>query len=361
MDRGFVSSPHSARINRVDWVMLQVSLALIPGTLALVWFFGWGVLINMGLAVVFAVTAEALVMKLRGRPALPAIRDYSAVVTALLFALTIPPTLPWWLTLLGILFAIVIVKQLYGGIGYNPFNPAMAGYVFLLISYPVATTSWLPADVPALLEARDLTALSFIDSARLIFTGALPPGLSWDAVTTATPLDAMRTQLDQGAAMDLIRQGPLWGLVGGLGWEWAAFGFLVGGVYLLWRQVITWPIPVSFLAGLAAIAAVFWGIDPQSYPFPTFHLFAGGAMLGAFFIATDPVTACTTRRGQLIYGALIGMTVFVIRSWGGYPDAVAFGVLLLNIAAPMIDQYTQPRVFGHKRVSSVEGRVSRGK
>ncbi|NBC47245.1 MAG: electron transport complex subunit RsxD [Gammaproteobacteria bacterium] len=349
MTMTIISSPHSARVNRVDQVMVQVCLALIPGTAALVWFFGWGVLINMALATVFAVTAEALVMKLRGRPALPAISDYSAVVTALLFALTIPPTLPWWMTLLGILFAIVIVKQLYGGIGYNPFNPAMAGYVFLLISYPVATTSWLPPDVSALLEARDLSTLSFLDSVRLIFTGALPEGLTWDAVSAATPLDELRTMLDQGKTIDMIRESPLWGLFGGRGWEWVGASFLLGGLYLLWRRVITWHIPVAFLGGLLAVAAAFWLVDPQGYPFPTFHLFSGGAILGAFFIATDPVSACTTRRGQLIYAALIGVTIFVIRTWGGYPDAVAFAVLLLNIAVPMIDQYSQPRVFGHGR------------
>jgi electron transport complex protein RnfD len=345
----FVSSPHSSRINRVDQVMLQVCLALVPGTAALVWFFGWGVLINMALATVFAVAAEALVMKLRGRSALAAISDYSAVVTALLFALTVPPTLPWWLTLLGILFAIVIVKQLFGGIGYNPFNPAMAGYVFVLISYPVATTSWLPPDVPALLEARDLSTLSFLDSARLIFAGTLPQGLTWDAISAATPLDEMRTMLDQGHTIDAIRESPLWGDFGGRGWEWVGNWFLLGGLYLLWRRVITWHIPVSFLGGLLVASSVFWMLDPQLHPFPGFHLFSGAAILGAFFIATDPVSACTTRRGQLIYGASIGVLVFVIRTWGGYPDAVAFAVLLLNIAAPTIDQYTQPRVFGHRR------------
>jgi Na+-translocating ferredoxin:NAD+ oxidoreductase subunit D len=347
---GFVSSPHAARVNRVDWVMTQVCLALVPGTLALVWFFGWGVLINMALATVFAVAAEAMVMQLRGRPVLPAIRDWSAVVTALLFALTIPPTLPWWMTLLGMLFAIVIVKQLYGGIGYNPFNPAMAGYVFLLISYPVATTSWLPPAVPELLEVKDLATLSFLDSARLIFTGALPTDLTWDAITAATPLDEMRTKLDQGMTIAEIRaSSPLWGVFGGRGWEWVAGLFLLGGLYMLWRQVITWHIPVAFLGGLLITAGAFWLLDPQTHPFPTFHLFSGAAILGAFFIATDPVTACTTKRGQLIYGFAIGATVFVIRTWGGYPDAVAFSVLLLNIAAPMIDHYTQPRVFGRKR------------
>ena len=346
----FVSSPHSARVNRVDQVMLQVCLAMVPGTLALVWFFGWGVLINMALATLFAVLAEALVMKLRGRPALPAIGDYSAVVTALLFALTIPPTMPWWMTMLGIVFAIVIVKQLYGGIGYNPFNPAMAGYVFLLISYPVATTSWLPPDVPALLEARELSTLSFLDSARLIFTSTLPEGLTWDAVSAATPLDEMRTLLDQGRTIDEIRaSSPLWGSFGGRGWEWVGNWFLLGGLYLLWRRVISWHIPVAVLGGLLAASAAFWLVDPQHFPFPGFHLFSGAAILGAFFIATDPVSACTTRRGQLIYGAAIGGTIFAIRTWGGYPDAVAFAVLLMNIAAPMIDHYSQPRVFGHRR------------
>lgn len=347
--RTLTSSPHSARVNRVDRVMLQVCLALIPGTVALVWFFGWGVIINMVLASVFAVAAEALMVKLRGRPVLPAIGDFSAVVTALLFAITVPPSLPWWLTLLGMAFAIIIVKQLYGGIGYNPFNPAMAGYVFLLVSYPVATTTWLPANVPALLDAQGLVHLSFVDSARLIFTGALPPEISWDAISAATPLDDLRTRLDQKAVIETIRQSPLWGLVGGQGWEWAGAGFLLGGLYLLAIRVISWHIPVSLLGSLAVLGGLFWLFDPTQFPPPWFHLFSGGAMLGAFFIATDPVSAATTKRGQLVFGALIGVLVFVIRTWGGYPDAIAFGVLLLNIAAPMIDHYTQPRVFGHGR------------
>jgi electron transport complex protein RnfD len=344
-----ISSPHAARINRTDRVMLQVVLALIPGTLAMVWFFGWGVIINMALASAFAVAFEAGVMRLRGRPVKTAVGDLSAVVTALLFAIAVPPTLPWWLTLIGMFFAIVIVKQLFGGLGYNPFNPAMAAYVFLLISYPLAMTNWLPPDIPELLEARDLVTLSFIDSARLIFTGSLPPGLTWDAVSSATPLDEMFTRLDQNAMIAEIRQSPLWGDFGGRGWEWIGNWFLLGGIYLLWRKVITWHIPVSLLLGVVIPAGMLWMFDPQVYPFPAFHVFAGATILGAFFIATDPVSACTTRKGQLIYGAGIGVLIVIIRHWGGYPDAVAFAVLLMNIAAPTIDYYTQPRVFGHGR------------
>jgi len=144
-----------------------------------------------------------------------------------------------------------------------------------------------------------------------------------------------------------IRQSPLWGDFGGRGWEWVGNWFLLGGLYLLWKRIITWHIPVAFIAGLLVIAGMFWALDPQTHPFPAFHLFSGGAILGAFFIATDPVTACTTKKGQLIFGAAIGALVFVIRTWGGYPDAVAFAVLLMNIAAPTIDYYTQPRVYGH--------------
>lgn len=338
-----VSSPHSARPNRVSWIMLQVVLALIPGTIALIWYFGWGVLVNMALASLFALAAEAAVLKLRRRPVMPSIGDLSAVVTALLFAIAVPPILPWWLTLIGILFAVLVVKQLFGGLGYNPFNPAMAGYVFLLVSYPLAMTAWI---APAMLAHHPL---SFADSLHLIFTATPPAGLTWDAITSATPLGEMRTQLGQNRMIEEIRQSPLWGDFGGRGWEWVGNWFLIGGLFLLWRRVVTWHIPVSMLAGLLLVSGFFWLLDAQAYPSPAFHLFSGGAILGAFFIATDPVTACTTKRGQIVFGAAIGMLVFAIRTWGGYPDAVAFAVLLMNIAAPTIDYYTQPRVFGHGR------------
>jgi len=336
-----LTSPHTARPNSVDRVMLLVILALVPGAAAMTWFFGWGVVINMALASVVALATEAAVLRLRGHPVTPTLMDLSALVTALLFAISVPPTLPWWLTLLGMVFAILIVKQLYGGIGYNPFNPAMAAYVFLLISYPVEMTTWLPPQM-----ISDVT-LSFGDSLALIFTGAPPQGLTIDAVTMATPLDEMRNRLDLDQMIDEIRHSsPLWGDFGGRGWEWVSNWFLLGGLFLLWKRVISWHIPVSMLGALLVMAGIFYLVDPQTHPFPAFHLFSGGAILGAFFIATDPVTACTTKRGQLIYGALIGVLVYVIRSWGGYPDAVAFAVLLLNMAAPTIDYYTQPKVFG---------------
>ena len=334
------SSPHTFKPNSVQKVMLQVLLALIPGIIAMTWYFGWGVLVNIVIAVVAAVGSEALVMKLRNRPVMPVISDLSAVVTGALLALAIPPLLPWWLTVIGAVFAIVIVKQLYGGLGYNPFNPAMAAYVLLLVSWPSHMTSWLP---PIMLNEHPF---SFMQTLSVIFTGTLPMGLSWDAVSSATPLDEMFTRLDLNQMIEEIRQSPLWGDFGGRGWEWVNNWYLLGGIYLLYKKVISWHIPVAMLVSLLVLSSMSYLADPATHPFPAFHIFSGGVMLGAFFIATDPVSACTTKKGQLIYGAAIGALVFVIRNWGAYPDAVAFAVLLMNMAAPTIDYYTQPRVFG---------------
>ncbi|MGD2119381.1 MAG: electron transport complex subunit RsxD [Chromatiales bacterium] len=335
-----LTSPHTDKPNSVQKVMLEVLLALIPGIVAMVWYFGWGVLINIVIAVIAAVAGEAVVLKLRNRPVLPTISDLSAAVTAVLLAVALPPLLPWWITVIGVLFAIVMVKQLYGGLGYNPFNPAMAGYVLLLISYPAQMTSWLP---PIMLNEQPL---SFLQSLSTILSGSLPAGLSWDSISSATPLDEMFTRLDLNETIGEIRQSPLWGDFGGKGWEWVANWYLLGGLYLLLRKVISWHIPVSILVSILLLSGFAYLLDPGTHPFPAFHIFSGGIMLGAFFIATDPVTACTTKKGQLIYGALIGSLIFIIRSWGGYPDAVAFAVLLMNMAAPTIDYYTQPRVFG---------------
>ena len=334
------SSPHLQGGNAIRLVMGQVLLALVPGTVALWWYFGWGIVINVALAGVTAVAAEWLVLKLRKRDPWPAVSDLSALVTAWLLALALPPLLPWWQTLVGSLFAIVLVKQLFGGIGFNPFNPAMAAYAFLLISFPADMTHWLQ---PSILTGETLPLQQTLQA---IFQGTGVLGAQWDAISGATPLDHMRTELSRNLMISEIRQSPVWGDFGGLGWEWVGNWFLLGGLFLVWRGVISWRIPASMLGALLLIAGVFWAIDSQTHPFPAFHLFSGGAILGAFFIATDPVSASTTPRGQLIYGAMIGALVFVIRSWGGYPDAVAFSVLLMNIAAPTIDYYTQPRVFG---------------
>ncbi|MCP5448590.1 MAG: electron transport complex subunit RsxD [Chromatiaceae bacterium] len=337
-----ITSPHSERPNSVTMTMLWVIIALAPGGVAMTWYFGWGIVIHMLLASAAAVIAEALVMKLRGRPVMPAVSDLSAAVTALLLAIALPPLLPWWLTVLGTVFAIVVAKHLYGGLGYNPFNPAMIGYVLLLVSYPVEMTAWLP---PIMLNQHPL---DFAQTLTAIFGGGLPAGLQWDALTMATPLDEMRNQLNQNRMISEIRQSTLWGDFGGRGWEWVGNWYLLGGLILLYKRVISWHIPVSMLGAVLVMAMLFHFLDQESHPFGLFHIFSGGTLLGAFFIATDPVSAATTKKGQLIYGACIGFITYIIRHWGGYPDAVAFAVLLMNMAAPTIDYYTQPRVFGQR-------------
>ena len=340
MEFPVASSPHLQSGNNVQRVMGLVLLALLPGTAALWWYFGWGVIFNVVIAGVTAVACEWLAIRLRGRDATAAVSDLSALLTAWLLAVALPPLLPWWQTVIGSAFAILVVKQLFGGLGYNPFNPAMAAYALLLISFPADMTDWLS---PTVLSGH---SLSFQEAWRALIHGHASLGPAWDAVTGATPLDHMRTELSQNHMISEIRKSPVWGDFGGRGWEWVGNWFLLGGLFLVWRGVISWRIPAGMLGALLFMAGIFWAIDSQTHPFPAFHLFSGGAILGAFFIATDPVTASATPRGQLIYGALIGVMVFIIRSWGGYPDAVAFSVLLMNMAAPTIDYYTQPRVFG---------------
>jgi len=337
-----ITSPHTDRPNSVQKAMLWVVLALIPGGLAMIWYFGWGILINMVLAIATAIACEALVMKMRGRQIKPVIMDLSAILTAMLFAIAVPPLLPWWLTILGVAFAILLVKQMYGGLGYNVFNPAMAAYVLLLISYPVQMTSWLP---PVMLNENPM---DFMQTLSVIFGGALPNGLTWDAVTMATPLDTMRTGLSLNQTVTEISSNPVLGEFGGKGWEIVAGLYLLGGLFMLYKKAISWHIPVSTLGSLAVMALLFNIVDGDAYPLSTFHVFSGAAMLGAFFIATDPVSAPGTRKGQLYYGAGIGIFIYIIRTWGGYPDAIAFSVLLMNMAAPTIEFFTRPRTFGHR-------------
>ena len=336
------TSPHVLLDTSVSQVMRRVLYAMLPGVAALIWFFGWGVLVNIGIATVVALGAEAAMLAVRGKPLALHLGDTSAVVTAWLLAVALPPLAPWWLTTIGIVAAIVVAKHLYGGLGYNPFNPAMIGYVVLLISFPREMSTWL---IPH--GVGQTYTLTLLETLRVIFGGALPTAP--DALTGATPLDVLRTKLGLGLTVTEIRNSPMFGIVAGHGWEWAALGFLAGGLWLVYIRAAAWQIPAGMLGGLAVIATVFYLINPQQYAPPWFHLWSGAAIFGAFFIATDPVTASATPRGRLIYGAGIGVLVYIIRGFGGYPDGVAFAVLLMNIVAPTIDLYTQPRVFGARR------------
>jgi len=327
----------------VSIIMLKVLLALLPGVAAYVWVFGSGILVTLTLASLTALASEAVMLKLRNRPVMPFLLDGSALVTAWLLALALPPLAPWWLVVVGTLFAIVIAKQLYGGLGYNPFNPAMIGYAVLLISFPAIMTQW-----PAPLELAK-AQLGFADQLHYIFGRILPEGVSLDAISSATPLDYLKTQLKLQHGFAEIAQAPIFGVLGGKGNEIVVGAYLLGGLYLVQQRIISWHIPTAFLLALVAMSGVFHLIAPAHYAGPAFHLFSGASMLCAFFIATDPISGPTTPKGKLIFAAGIGVLTWLIRSYGGYPDGVAFAVLLMNICVPLIDAYTQPRVFGHSK------------
>lgn len=338
-----VSPPYISAAGAVSTLMLKVLAALLPAIAAYVYYFGPAILLTLAIASVFALGAEALMLRLRAYPIKPFLFDGSALVTAWLLALSIPPTSPWWLTGSGTLFAIVIAKHLYGGLGSNLFNPAMVGYAVLLISFPVLMTQW-----PAALGLGGVT-LDLSESAAYIFRRQLPAGAGIDAVSMATPLDTMKTQLLLQRTASEIAGMPIYGAVGGRGIEVLALCYALGGLYLWRARIISWHIPAAFTLTLFLSATLFHVIDADRYTSPWFHLASGGAMLGAFFIATDPVTAATTPRGKLLFGAGVGALTYLIRVFGGYPDGIAFAVLLMNMCAPLIDAYTQPRIFGHKK------------
>lgn len=330
-------SPFLRQSSSVQRIMLQVLIALLPGIAAYVWQFGGGILVQLALATATALAAEAGMLAIRGRPVALYVTDLSAVVSAWLIALTLPPIAPWWIVVLATLIAIVIAKHLYGGLGQNPFNPAMVAFCAMIVAFPALMSQWPGAG-----------QLDFSSQVELIFGG--PRQL--DAITAATPLDALRTGLREGGAAAGVPQiltGPAFGAIGGQGWEWVTGGYLVGGLFLLWRRIIGWRLPVAFLVAVAAMALLMWGMRPERFASPLLHLAAGGTMLAAFFIVTDPVSAASTPKGKLVFAGGAGIIAYLIRSFGNYPDGIAFAVLLMNICVPLIDMHTQPPVFGHKR------------
>lgn len=334
------ASPHSHDHSSVDKIMLQVCVALMPVTGWAFYLFGWSAVIIWSLTCVAAIVSEAMCLMIR-HESLTRLYDGSALLTGWLLALTLPPSCPWWIAVGGGAFAIVIGKQIYGGIGQNLFNPALLARVALLISFPVPLTTWLAPE----------TSMSFAEAAAVIF-GQAP---LTDAMTGATWLGDSKAAVTAGGSMtdymashfDLSK--AFWGFSYGSMGEVSAALALIGGLWLMIRRIISWHIPVSMLGTLALLAAIFSIGDDHFYPDTLFHLLTGGVMLGAFFYATDYVTSPTSKLGQLIFGASCGLLIFVIRSYGSFPEAVAFGILFMNAFTPLIDRVTQPRVYGRTR------------
>lgn len=340
------SSPHVTRNLQTATVMQRVILCLLPGLVVQCAFFGWGSLIQVLLAIAVALGSEAAIMKLRKRSIKDSLSDNSAMLTAILIGIAIPPLAPWWMIVMGTVFAIVIVKHLYGGLGHNLFNPAMAAYVLLLVSFPLQMTTWVAPNTIAQHTPDFITSLHVIFGlgAHIDITQFR---LGIDGVTMATPLDTLKTDLSMGLTTGESMAKSTFDGSTGVGWFWVNLAYLAGGLVLLKLKAIRWHISTGVLLGLFICASIGFLLSPDTHASPILHLFSGATMLAAFFIATDPVTAATSTRGRILFGALIGILVYIIRTYGGYPDAFAFAVLLANLCAPFIDYYVRPRTYGH--------------
>ncbi len=312
------SAPHIHTQEDLKRVMVDVVIALVPACAVSIWFFGWRSLTVLVLASVSALVFEALILRMAGKDNIrETVFDGSALITGILVAMNLPVTAPWWMVILGSFVAIVIAKQVFGGLGCNIFNPALVARVFLLISFPVQMTNWI-----------------------------LPTYFSGEAVTAATPLGLLKTEGLGAVSQAYSHMDLLVGHIGGSMGEMSALALLLGGLFLLSRRVITWEIPVSVLGTLAVFTGIFWMINPEKYADPLFHVLSGGAILGALFMATDMVTSPLTRKGMLIFGVGIGLLTAIIRLFGGYPEGISFAILIMNGFVPLIDKYTAPRKFG---------------
>ena len=313
--------------NSVTSVMLLVLLALIPGTATYAWLISPIVIINIVFCVLIAIAAEAVCMWLRNRSALSALSDGSIILAATLLALAVPPQLPFWQLGLGTVAMVVLGKQLYGGLGQNLFNPAMVGFAFLMVSFPQTMTIWIDSQQQSLSMGELIQA-----------KWPLSVNSQWDSITQATPLESIRLAsqfaADQVAPMTQVTLNQY--VINGP-WPVINLGFLVGGLWLLYKRVISWHIPLSVIATLFVLHGLLSLTSAQPQIGATLAIASGATMLGAFFIATDPVTAATSNVARVIYGIGIGSLTFVIREWGGYPEGFAFAVLLMNMCAPLID------------------------
>ena len=315
---------------RLRSTMMLVLLACLPGVLTLLWQHGWGTLFNLILCTASALASEALLLKLQQRPVLIALNDGSALVSATLLAVALPAYAPWWVPVVASASAIALGKHLYGGVGKNPFNPAMLGYAVVLLTFPQHMTQWPGAQ---LLDAA--TSLQHVFG--------LSGNAQADAWSQATILDGLRN--NRSLTMDeLFNSHAGFGQLGGRGSEWVNLAFLLGGLLLLQRKVFSWQSPVGLLASLFIVSLLCWnGTGSDSNGSPLLHLFSGSTMLAAFFIATEPVSGPRSPQARLLFGIGMGILIYLIRTWGSYPDGTAFAVLLMNLCVPALERWADRR------------------
>lgn len=321
-------SPHVHGDDSVKKIMYTVVLAMVPAMLVSVYFFGFDAIRVMTLSVVSCLFFEWVIQKYLIKGPLT-INDGSAVVAGILLAFNIPAGISWWIVVLGSLVTIGIAKMSFGGLGKNPFNPALVGRVFMLISFPVQMTSW--------------------PVARPLFAGGFT-----DAITGPTALGILKEGVGAGKTIDQILADPampsyidrLAGNMSGSLGEISAIALILGGLFMVWRKVIDWQVPVTIILTVFVVAGVFHLIDPQHYIDPTFHLFTGGLMLGAIYMATDMVSSPMNMNGKMVYAVGIGLITIIIRLWGAYPEGISFAILIMNAFTPLINNSFKPKRFG---------------
>lgn len=341
------SAPHVKAGQSITSIMWMVVLALMPATLYSVYLYGIHALLVICVAIIAAVASEALYLFLMKKPV--TILDGSAVITGLLLAMNVPPDVPLWTVGIGSAFAIIIAKQLFGGLGFNIFNPALAGRAFLMASWPVYMTTKWHTFTPTNVLSQGITNITDM------------PEQAFDVVTQATPLGALKEVpkllSDLHVLPDMLHnllfskemlKSLFVGNVGGCIGETSALLLILGGLFLLYKRIITWHVPAMYIGTVVIFMYCYYSLSGFPYPVEAtvYHVFSGGLMLGAFFMATDMVTSPVTWKGMLIFGAGCGILTCVIRLWGGYPEGVSYSILLMNTAVPLIDRYTKPRIFG---------------
>ncbi len=313
------SSPHFQDHDSVPKIMYVVIISLLPAIAASFYYFRLKALFLYLACLLGCLATEAIFLKVRKKP-LNSLWDGSAIITALLLAMTLPPDLSLELAVIGSVVAVALGKQVFGGLGHNIFNPALVGRAFMQIAFPVAMTTW-----------------------------SAPVTLSLDAVTFATPLGNLKFQdaISQGTLTSLPEL--LWGNIGGCIGETSALALILGALFLLFKRVIDWRIPAGIILSLSVFTGIFWMVDANKYAIPVFHLLAGGLLIGALFMATDMVTSPISTRGAWIYALGIGLMVGIIRLFGGFPEGVMFSILFMNTFVPLINRYTRPRILGERR------------
>jgi electron transport complex protein RnfD len=342
-----VSGPHTHAPISIQKIMFTVMLALTPATAYGIYLYGWPALNLFVITLISALVVEAICLYIGKRPMKQGLGDGSGILSAWLVAMTLPPWAPWWIAVVASICAILLGKQVFGGLGQNVFNPAMLARVIILISFPVQLTTWV--NPHPMFSEQDQ---GFVAGLNVTFNNE---SVDWDSISTASPLGHVKTELTMDRTIDdIMTETPDWhqslqGVTAGSLGESSALLLLLGGLFLIAKRIISWHGPVAMLATVVIAAAIFHQANPTVYAPAQFHLLNGALMLAAFFIITDPVTSPNTAKGQIIFGIGCGLLVFIIRTWGSYPEAVGFAVLLMNCFTPLIDHYLRPRIYGRTR------------